>query len=53
MVAYDYRPPIEQNVGRYMANIQRKLISETLSTRAQHLVAYDNAWRLIAGSAWS
>lgn len=53
MVATDYRPPVENSMPSYIANLQRKFILDTLSERTRHLVAYGNAWRLITGSAWS
>jgi hypothetical protein len=51
LAASDYRPDIAQ---QYPANMQRqhKLV-ESLSTDAQHPVAFANAWRLITGTAWA
>lgn len=51
LAASDYRPPVEQH---YRNNIlrQRTLILDALSERARHLVAYGNAWRLVAGEPW-
>ena len=31
----------------------RELVLDELSARARHLIAYQNAWRLIAGEPWS
>lgn len=49
--ASDYRPAIE---GDYAKNIgrQRDLILGALSPRSQHLIAYQNAWRLMMGEQW-
>lgn len=52
LAATDYRPAVEGNMPHYIANVQRKLILETLSERSRHLVAYGNAWRLLTGEAW-
>jgi hypothetical protein len=53
MVASDYRPPVENNMPGYIANLQRKLILDVLSERSRHLLAYGNAWRLITGESWT
>lgn len=53
MLASDYRPPVEEKMAEYIANLQRRIILDSLSIKAQHLVAYGNAWRLITGRAWS
>jgi hypothetical protein len=52
LAASDYRPPVEDRMPTYIANVQRKFILEALSEGARHLVAYGNAWRLITGEAW-
>jgi hypothetical protein len=50
--ASDYRPPVEAWMSSHIADVQRKLILDSLLERARHLVAYGNAWRLITGGAW-
>lgn len=51
LAASDYRPPVEEF---YKSNIlrQRTLILDRLSKRASHMIAYENAWRLITGEPW-
>jgi hypothetical protein len=51
LAASDYRPPIERN---YKSNIlrQRTLILDVLSEPARHMIAYQNAWRLVTGEVW-
>jgi len=51
LAASDYRPAVAR---QYPATMQRRRrLVESLSTNAQHLVAYGNAWRLITGTAWA
>ena len=51
LAASDYRPPVEQHYRNSILR-QRTLILDVLSERARHLVAYGNAWRLVAGMPW-
>ena len=50
LAASDYRPPVEQNYARAIGN-QRGIL-EQLSPDTRQRVAFKNAWRLIAGTAW-
>lgn len=52
LAASDYRPPVE-NIYAQAIDRQRTLILDALGTRAQHLIAYRNAWRLLTGQPWN
>jgi hypothetical protein len=51
LAASDYRPPVEQFYTRAIA-AQRRLFDQ-LNRETREAVAFKNAWRLIAGTAWS
>jgi hypothetical protein len=51
LASSDYRPPVE---NEYPANMLRqRAILASLSEPTRQLVAYGNAWRLIAGTSWT
>lgn len=52
LAASDYRPPVEQFYRQNMQRL-RTLVLDDLSDRARHLVAYQNAWRLVTGDSWT
>jgi Amidohydrolase len=51
LIASDYRPPVAQAYPRMISD-SRNLILQNLTEPVRHLLAYKNAWRLIAGEEW-
>lgn len=52
LAASDYRPPVEVHYPKII-NLLRSNILSKLSDRSQHLIAYQNAWRLLTGETWA
>lgn len=52
LAASDYRPPVEASYSKNIAR-QHELILGVLSERSRHLIAYQNAWRLMTGENWA
>jgi hypothetical protein len=50
LAASDYRPQVERYYPM-LIGFQRKLLDQ-LTPKARELIAYRNAWRLLAGSPW-
>lgn len=52
LAASDYRPDVESDYPNHISR-QRELILNVLSERSRHLIAYQNAWRLMTGENWT